>query len=83
MITVPYALGAQSPAHRHGQALVFAYVLSGHIRNKVGGEPKKVLGPGESWSQSHGAHQIFSGNASKTEPAKFLVVFIATIRTSW
>jgi quercetin dioxygenase-like cupin family protein len=77
VVTVSYAPGAASPAHRHGQAFVYAYVLSGHIRTQLEGEPEKVLGPGESWFEAPGAHHIVSGNASKTEPAKFLVVFIA------
>src|ERR1700679_1964082 len=77
VVTVSYAPGAASPAHRHGQAFVYAYVLSGHVRTQVEGEPEKVLGPGESWFEAPGAHHIVSGNASKTEPAKFLVVFIA------
>ena len=77
VVTVSYALGAASPAHRHGQAFVYAYVLEGKVRTQVEGEPEKVLGPGESWFEAPGAHHIVSGNASKTEPAKFLVVFIA------
>jgi quercetin dioxygenase-like cupin family protein len=77
VVTVSYAPGAATPAHRHGQAFVYAYVLSGHIRTQVEGEPEKVLAPGESWFEMPGAHHVVSGNASKTEPAKFLVVFIA------
>jgi quercetin dioxygenase-like cupin family protein len=77
VVTVSYAPGAASPAHRHGNAFVYAYVLSGKVRTQVEGEPEKVLGPGESWFEAPGAHHIVSGNASTTEPAKFLVVFIA------
>jgi quercetin dioxygenase-like cupin family protein len=77
VVTVSYAPGAQSPGHRHGQAFVYAYVLEGKVRTQVEGEPEKVVGPGEGWFEAPGAHHIVSGNASKTEPAKFLVVFIA------
>ena len=77
VVTVRYAPGAQSPAHRHGQAFVYAYVLEGKVRSQVEGEPEKILGAGEGWFEAPGAHHIVSGNASKTEPAKFLVVFIA------
>jgi quercetin dioxygenase-like cupin family protein len=76
VVTVSYAPGAASPGHRHGQAFVYAYVLEGKVRTQVEGEPEKVLGPGESWFEAPGAHHMVSGNASKTEPAKFLVVFI-------
>jgi quercetin dioxygenase-like cupin family protein len=77
VVTVSYAPGAASDPHRHGQAFVYAYVLSGHVRTQIEGEPEKVVGPGESWFEPPGAHHMISGNASKTEPAKFLVVFIA------
>ena len=77
VVTVSYAPGAASGPHRHGQAFVYAYVLSGHVRTQIEGEPEKVVGPGESWFEPPGAHHMISGNASKTEPAKFLVVFIA------
>jgi quercetin dioxygenase-like cupin family protein len=77
VVTVSYAPGAVTPPHRHGSAFVYAYVLSGKIRTQVEGEPEKVLGPGEGWFEAPGAHHLVSGNASKTEPAKFLVVFIA------
>ena len=77
VVTVSYAPGAASGPHRHGQALIYAYVLSGHVRTQVEGEPEKVVGPGEGWFEPPGAHHIVSANASKTEPAKFLVVFIS------
>ncbi len=77
VVTVSYAPGAESPPHRHGSAFVYAYVLSGKIRTQVEGEPEKVMGPGEGWFEAPGAHHLVSGNASKTEPAKFLVVFVA------
>ncbi len=77
VVTVSYAPGAASPGHRHGSAFVYAYVLSGKVRTQVEGEPEKILGPGESWFEAPGAHHVVSANASKTEPAKFLVVFVA------
>ena len=77
VVTVSYAPGAESPSHRHGSAFVYAYVLSGKIRTQVEGEAEKIVGPGEGWFEAPGAHHLVSGNASKTEPAKFLVVFIA------
>ena len=77
VVTVSYPPGGTTPAHRHGQAFVYAYVLSGHVRTQVEGEPEKVVGPGDGWFEMPGAHHMVSSNASKTEPAKFLVVFIA------
>jgi len=77
VITVSYGPGEQSRPHRHGQAFVFAYVLEGSVRSQVEGEPERVYKQGESWSESPGAHHIVSGNASNTQPAKFLVVLVA------
>jgi len=77
VITVSYKPGEKSRPHRHGQAFVFAYVLEGSVRSQVEGEPEHVYKKGESWSETPGAHHIVSGNASDTEPAKFLVVFVA------
>jgi quercetin dioxygenase-like cupin family protein len=77
VITVSYEPGEKSRPHRHGQAFVFAYVLEGSVRSQVEGEAEHVFKKGESWSEAPGAHHIVSGNASDTEPAKFLVVFVA------
>ena len=75
-ITVTYAPGQSSSPHRHGGD-IFAYVLSGHVRTQLEGGALHVYGPGQSWFEPAGAHHIVSGNASKTEPATFLVIFIA------
>lgn len=77
VVTVSYPPGGTTPAHRHGQAFIYAYVLSGHVRTQVEGEPEKVVGPGEGWFEMPGAHHVISANASKTEPARFLAIFIA------
>jgi quercetin dioxygenase-like cupin family protein len=77
VVTVSYPPGGTTPGHRHGRAFVYAYVLSGHVRTQVEGEPEKIVGPGDGWFEMPGAHHMVSANASKTEPAKFLVVFIS------
>ena len=75
-ITVTYAPGQSSAPHRHGGD-IFAYVLSGHVRSQLAGDALHVYGPGDSWFEPAGAHHVVSGNASMTEPATFLVVFVA------
>jgi quercetin dioxygenase-like cupin family protein len=75
-VTVTYAPGQSSVAHRHGGD-VFVYVLSGHLRSQLDGGALHVYGPGDSWFEPAGAHHVVSGNASTKEPARFLVVFIA------
>lgn len=76
-LIVDYPPGAASDAHRHARsAFIYAYVLSGQIRSAVDGEPARVYRTGESWFESPGAHHRVSANASDTEPARLLAVFI-------
>ena len=77
-VTVSYEPGAASGSHHHApHGFLIAYVLKGRIRSQVEGEPEKVYGPGESWTEGPGAHHVVSRNASDTEPAEMLVVFVA------
>ncbi|WP_312016515.1 cupin domain-containing protein [Bradyrhizobium liaoningense] len=76
-VVVSYPPGARSRPHRHaGSAFIYAYVLSGAIRSAVGAEHERVYGPGESFYEGRGAHHSISENASNTEPASMLAVFI-------
>jgi quercetin dioxygenase-like cupin family protein len=76
-LVVDYAPGGKSLAHRHGQAFVVGYVLSGAIRSRIGNGEEHVFHAGESWSEQPGAHHTVSENASDTEPAKLLAIFVA------
>jgi quercetin dioxygenase-like cupin family protein len=77
-MTVSYEPGAASGSHRHApHGFLIAYVLKGHIRSQVDGEPERVYGPGESWTEGPNAHHLVSQNASATEAAQMLVVFVA------
>ena len=74
---VEYPPGGISPAHRHApSAFIYAYVLSGAIRSQVDAEPARVYRAGESWHELPGAHHAVSENASATEPARLLAVFV-------
>ncbi|THD01183.1 cupin [Panacagrimonas perspica] len=74
---VTYPPGGTSPAHHHAKsAFVTAYVLSGAIRSQVDDGPAKVFKAGESWSEAPGARHTVSENASKTEPASLLAIFV-------
>jgi len=76
-ILVEYAPGGSSAAHRHpDSAFIYATVLEGAIRSKVNDGPEKVYHAGENWSEQPGDHHLVSANASDTEPAKLLAVFI-------
>ena len=74
---VDYAPGGASPSHTHAKsAFIFAYVVSGQIESQVNDEPKRVYRAGESFYETPGSRHTVSRNASKTEPAKLLAVFV-------
>jgi quercetin dioxygenase-like cupin family protein len=76
-VTVTYPPGAKSGAHHHAKsAFIMAYVISGAIRSQVEGEPARVYHAGETWREEPGAHHTISENASTTEPAELLAVFL-------
>jgi quercetin dioxygenase-like cupin family protein len=76
-LVVDYGPGVSSVSHRHANsAFIYAYVLSGRVRSQVNDEPVRVYGPGEFWFESPGSHHRVSENASDTEPARLLAVFI-------
>jgi quercetin dioxygenase-like cupin family protein len=74
---VDYAPGGASPPHTHAKSgFIYAYVISGSIESKVNDGASHVYKAGESWSEPPGATHSISRNASKTEPAKLLAVFV-------
>jgi quercetin dioxygenase-like cupin family protein len=76
-VTVSYPPGAKSGAHHHAKsAFIMAYVISGAIRSQVEGEPGRVYHAGETWSEAPGAHHTVSENASTSESAELLAVFL-------
>lgn len=76
-VEVVYAPGEASPSHTHAQsAFIYAYVILGAIESKVNDGETRIYLAGESWSEPPGATHLISRNASKTEPAKLLAVFV-------
>jgi quercetin dioxygenase-like cupin family protein len=76
-VEVDYAPGAASLPHTHAKsAFIYAYVVSGAIESKVNDGETRIYREGESWSEPPGAVHSISRNASKTEPAKLLAVFV-------
>ena len=76
-LEVNYAPGAASPSHTHAKsAFIYAYVISGAIESKVNDGETRIYRAGESWCEPPGAIHSISRNASKTEPAKLLAVFV-------
>ena len=76
-VEVEYAPGAASPSHTHAKsAFIYVYVISGAIESKVNDGETRIFRAGESWSEAPGAIHSISRNASKTQPAKLLAVFV-------
>ena len=77
-VVVDYAPGAASSAHRHANsAFIYAYVVSGEIESQVDDGPKRVYHAGESFFEEPCAVHRISRNASGTQPAKLLAVFVS------
>jgi quercetin dioxygenase-like cupin family protein len=80
VVVVNYAPGGKSGKHHHAGS-VFAYVLSGAIRSENSATgPVKVYKAGESFFEPPGSEHLVSENASATEPASLLAVFVADDR---
>ena len=76
-VVVDFAPGAKSTSHHHAGS-VFVYVLSGQIRSEVSGAgPAKIYKAGETFFEPPGSEHLVSENASATEPASLLAVFVA------
>ncbi len=76
-VLVEYGPGGSSPAHAHPpSAFIYATVLEGAIRSKVNDGPERVYRAGESFAEMPGDHHGVSANASETEPARLLAVFV-------
>jgi quercetin dioxygenase-like cupin family protein len=74
---VNYGPGEATPAHTHEtSAFIYAYVISGAIESKVNDGETRIYHAGESFTEPPGAIHSICRNASKTEPAKMLVVFV-------
>ena len=76
-VLVEYAPGGSSPAHFHPKsAFIYATVLEGAVRSKVGDAPEKVYKAGENFVEQPGDFHAVSANASTTEPSRLLAVFV-------
>lgn len=75
MIVVEYPPGSVDPAHRH-HAHAFVYVLEGSIVMQLKGEKEVTLKPGDTFYEGPSDVHVVGRNASRTEPAKFVVVLL-------
>jgi quercetin dioxygenase-like cupin family protein len=76
-VLVEYGPGGYSPAHKHAKsAFIYATVLEGAIRSQVNDGPVTTYKAGQSFSELPGDRHGVSANASDTQPAKLLAVFV-------
>ena len=76
LVEVTYPPGTGSPPHVHTNG-VMAFVVSGTIVSKVGDGPEQTFHAGDAWWEPEGAIHRVSRNASFTESATLLAIYIA------
>jgi quercetin dioxygenase-like cupin family protein len=76
-VLVEYGPGVKSSAHMHPKsAFIYATVLEGAIRTSVNDGPVVIYRAGQNFPEMPGDRHTLDENASKTEPAKLLAVFV-------
>jgi quercetin dioxygenase-like cupin family protein len=76
IVRVSYGPGGFTPAHRHSGS-VTAYITKGEIRSQLGNGPVETFAVGQSFFEPPGSTHLVSANASNTEPAELIAVFVA------
>jgi quercetin dioxygenase-like cupin family protein len=76
LVEVTYPPGAGSPPHMHANG-VMAFVVAGTIVSKVGDGPEQTFHAGDAWWEPEGAIHRVSRNASATQAATLLAIYIA------
>jgi quercetin dioxygenase-like cupin family protein len=76
VVRVSYGPGGFTPPHRHGGS-VTAYITKGQVRSQLSGGPLETFEVGQSFFEPPDATHLVSANASNTEPAELIAVFVA------
>src|SRR5215813_6012272 len=76
IVRVFYGPGGFTRPHRHSGS-VTAYITKGEIRSQLGGGPVETFKVGQSFFEPPGSTHMVSANASATEPAELIAVFVA------
>ena len=75
LIEVTYPPATGSPPHLHANGVI-AFVVSGTIVSKVGDGAEQTFHAGDAWWEPPGAIHRVSRNASSTEPATLLAIYV-------
>ncbi|MGX8012208.1 cupin domain-containing protein [Mesorhizobium sp. ORM8.1] len=73
---VEFPPNAYTPRHKHPGS-VTAFVIKGALRSQMDGGPAVTYTTGQTWFEAPGAIHAFAENASATEPAELLAIFVA------
>ena len=76
IVRVFYGPGGFTRAHRHAGS-VTATITKGEIRSQLSGGAVETFKVGQSFFEPPGAVHLVSANASNTEPAELMAVFVA------
>ena len=76
IVRVFYGPGGFTRPHRHAGS-VTAYITKGEIRSQLAGGAVETFKVGQSFFEPPGAVHLVSANASNTEPAELIAVFVA------
>ena len=76
VVRVTYGPGGFTPPHRHG-GIVTAYITKGRIRSQLNDGPVEIFDVGQSFFEPMGTIHRISANASNTEWAELIAVFVA------
>lgn len=76
LVEVTYPPGTGSPPHLHANG-VMAFVVSGAVASQVGDNPEQTFHAGDAWWEPEGAIHRVSRNASSSESATLLAIYIA------
>jgi quercetin dioxygenase-like cupin family protein len=76
VVRVTYGPGGFTPPHRHG-GTVTAYITKGQIKSKLNDGPVEIFDVGQSFFEPPGTIHYVSANASNTDWAELIAVFVA------
>jgi quercetin dioxygenase-like cupin family protein len=76
VVRVTYGPGGFTPPHRHG-GTVTAYITKGQIRSQLNDGPVEIFDVGQTFFEPPGTIHRVSANASNTDWAELIAVFVA------
>jgi quercetin dioxygenase-like cupin family protein len=74
-VLVKFPPGAHAPEHHH-EATVYVFVLAGAVRSAVSNQAPGVFTIGQSFEEPLGSVHLYADNASATDPAVALAIFV-------